>query len=308
MADVQKEKGFVPIADELLSALLRSHVPLTHQSVMLAVMDKTYGWQKRAGRVSVNWIAKFSDIDRHNVQHALIDLERWGMIERQAASGNQIRIIAVVKDYDLWVIPEAGSRSHHRRPCAPGGNPPPCVPGYAAPPCVPRHAGPACLGTHQPACLGTHKKKKKSLRTAAASAASPARPSMKKVKPKTYCPERLEPEERDEVRAWRDTEYPEKFSDAELNAQWVRFYRWNAGKKIRNAEWVLTFYNWLTGPKYEPLTNRCAGAAIPAVPAYAPGVQRSAEYWDGMERSWSEARESYDAERKAARCARSAAP
>lgn len=112
MANVQKENGFVSIAHELLSALFRSHVPRTHVAVMLAVMDKTYGWTKKADRISAAWISKFTDLDQRNVRRTLNDLERWNMIKRSPPNGKSLRIISVQKDYDQWSYAAPKTRSH----------------------------------------------------------------------------------------------------------------------------------------------------------------------------------------------------
>ena len=129
MADVQKEKGFVPIAHELLSALLRSGVPRTHVAVMLAVMDKTYGWNKKSDRISTSQIAEFTDLDERNVRRTLNDLERWNMIGRSPPKGKSVRIISVQKDYGQWNYAAPKTRSHRSptppldRSPTPGSNP-----------------------------------------------------------------------------------------------------------------------------------------------------------------------------------------
>jgi hypothetical protein len=55
------------------------------------------------------------------------------------------------------------------------------------------------------------------------------------------------------VRAWRDRKHPE-LGDRELAAQWERFTDHHIGNGNTRADWVRTFYTWLTGPFYKRLT------------------------------------------------------
>ena len=134
MANVQKENGFVPIARELLSALLRSGVPRTHLAVMFAVMDKTYGWSKKSDRISTKQIAKFTDLQDRHVRRTLNDLEEWNMIRRSPPKGKSVRVISVQKDFDEWHYATPKTRSHRPptpsldRPPAPGLNLPQASP------------------------------------------------------------------------------------------------------------------------------------------------------------------------------------
>jgi phage replication O-like protein O len=107
MADVQKENGFIPIARELLEALIRAPIPGRHLKVMLAIADKTYGWQKRTDRIASSQLAEITGIDARHVRNILAELERWGMIYRSPRRGSAIRSMGIVKDFDLWLVPVA---------------------------------------------------------------------------------------------------------------------------------------------------------------------------------------------------------
>lgn len=74
------------------------------------------------------------------------------------------------------------------------------------------------------------------------------------------CPEFLSVAQWLQVRTWRDDKHPE-FPDLELDAQWVRCSQHYRGEGKPKLDWVLTFYNWLTGPYYKPLTDECKAKA-----------------------------------------------
>ena len=85
------------------------------------------------------------------------------------------------------------------------------------------------------------------------------------VKRRKQCPENLTAEQWLQVHAWRDEGHP-AFPDAELEAQWVRCSQYYRGEGKPKLDWVLTFYNWLTGSNYKPLTDECKAKA-PLVPS-----------------------------------------
>ena len=81
-------------------------------------------------------------------------------------------------------------------------------------------------------------------------------------KRRTLCPELLTVEQWTQIHAWRDSGH-RPFDDDELSAQWTRHYQHHAGKGNLAINWVLSFYNWLTGPYYQPAsggTSKQSGA------------------------------------------------
>ena len=97
---------------------------------------------------------------------------------------------------------------------------------------------------------GEERREEKRGRPAPASPA-PSRPV--KRKPKTPCPNELDDAQRHQVRAWRDAKHP-GLDDRELGAQWALFADHYIGEGKVQADWVRTFYKWLTGPYYKRLT------------------------------------------------------
>jgi hypothetical protein len=73
-------------------------------------------------------------------------------------------------------------------------------------------------------------------------------------KRKTRCPENLTAKQWGQVHTWRDKKHPE-FSNRELKAQWERHANHHINKGEPGLDWVRSFYNWLTGDFYKPLTR-----------------------------------------------------
>ena len=96
------------------------------------------------------------------------------------------------------------------------------------------------------------------------------RKAARKSKRAVPCPEILTTEQWNQVFAWRDRERPE-FTNAELRAQWTLHYRHHAHKGNTGLKWVLSFYNWLTGPYYKPAVSGDSQPPRPQPPAYKPG-------------------------------------
>jgi hypothetical protein len=94
--------------------------------------------------------------------------------------------------------------------------------------------------------------------------AKPARASKRR---KTPCPEALTAEQWARIHAWRDTKHPD-FTNRELEAQWTLHYQYHGAKGNLALDWVLSFYNWLTGPFYKKAT--ASGNAAQAVKLYEP--------------------------------------
>lgn len=92
--------------------------------------------------------------------------------------------------------------------------------------------------------------------------------SRKKRKPETECLENPTAQQWTQIRAWRDKNHQSKFTDAELEAQWTLHYQHAQKYDIRAAKWVMSFYNWLTGPYYKRATASTLG--VRKVPNFKP--------------------------------------
>jgi hypothetical protein len=92
--------------------------------------------------------------------------------------------------------------------------------------------------------------------------------SLHKPKRATQCPEELTPKQWGQVHTWRDEKHPE-FSNRELKAQWERHANHHISKGNTGRNWVRSFYNWMTGDFYKPLT-RSLSSKDPAHRAWTP--------------------------------------
>ena len=99
-------------------------------------------------------------------------------------------------------------------------------------------------------------------------------------KRKTPCPETLDEKQWARVLAWRDEKHPE-FGQEELTAQWELHHQHHGAKGNLAIDWVLSFYNWLTGPYYKRATASGTAAAHPRVPAYEPPA--GPRLWESVE-------------------------
>ena len=99
MANPQKENGHVEIANEIIEELARVNLSAYEWRVLMIVLRKTYGWQKKTDRISLSQIAKATGIQRPHVVRAkktLIDKKL--LIERQGEIGPN-------KNYEQWQSP-----------------------------------------------------------------------------------------------------------------------------------------------------------------------------------------------------------
>lgn len=100
MASPQKENGFTAIANELLEAFLRFPMADEPRRVFLAVLRKTYGFQKKEDRIPLSQISSLTGILPQHVCRAFSKLKKMGMLRRDSSGRTSI-----IKDYSVWVLP-----------------------------------------------------------------------------------------------------------------------------------------------------------------------------------------------------------
>ena len=104
MADVQKEKGWTPIADELLEALARTYFKDHESRIIHFVIRKTFGWDKSWVRLSLTQIMEGTGItDRSNVSKCIHRLVDRRILERKGPQNRKGYKLKLQKDYDLWI-------------------------------------------------------------------------------------------------------------------------------------------------------------------------------------------------------------
>lgn len=99
MANPQKEQGYVPIANSLLEAILRFPLSDSAHRVFLAIIRKTYGYQKKTDRIPASQITALTGLPNRAVQKCLALLKEKNLITRDERG-----MTGIVKDFDAWKL------------------------------------------------------------------------------------------------------------------------------------------------------------------------------------------------------------
>ena len=110
----QLEDGYIRIANELFDAILEKLASYRHAKVVLAILRKTYGYQKREDDITVSQLAKMTGIHRNNVGAALKELEQMRVINPVRAGSHGL-MIGINKRHAEWVGEEAKARGPGRK-------------------------------------------------------------------------------------------------------------------------------------------------------------------------------------------------
>ena len=113
MADVQLEKGFTRIANELLEVLAFSTLPGLQLSIIMYVMRYTFGFNRKSHSLSLGFIAKGINSSRPRVSESLNTLIRKNIVKIiSEQKGTRARVLTVNKDYDTWNVDLSGFRNN----------------------------------------------------------------------------------------------------------------------------------------------------------------------------------------------------
>jgi len=97
VARPQVENGFTRVANELLDALCRLHLPGNQWKVLHVIIRKTYGWNQVSDWISGSQITEMTGLHRSRVCEALKALQQRRIILRDG------RRVGIRKDYDAWL-------------------------------------------------------------------------------------------------------------------------------------------------------------------------------------------------------------
>lgn len=111
MANPQKENGYTAVANELLEQIMKLSLNGTQFRIVLAVWRYTYGFRRTAHTLPLSYIAEKIEASKGQVQNALDQLIKKGIIEIVEDSKGG-RKLSVNKNYDEWdsketVVPAA---------------------------------------------------------------------------------------------------------------------------------------------------------------------------------------------------------
>ena len=102
-ASPQCENGFTRIANELLEAISLKRIPGQELRIVLFVARKTYGFGKKADRISYGQIAKATGIPRTRVITHIKSLVSKKVLGSLNNGTRQPSTIWINKDYSQWV-------------------------------------------------------------------------------------------------------------------------------------------------------------------------------------------------------------
>lgn len=110
MASPQIEDGYTRIANETMDALARGCPGNGECQLLMAIMRKTYGWNKKEDAISVSQLGDITGLSRRMVIYGLQNLEAKKMVViiRRKGRGvkNEINTISFQKNHALWVVQE----------------------------------------------------------------------------------------------------------------------------------------------------------------------------------------------------------
>lgn len=108
------EGGYIRIANELFDAVLKELTSYRHIKVVLAILRKTYGYQKKEDDITISQLAELTGIHRNNVGAAIKELEQMRVINPVRAGSHGL-MIGVNKRHSEWVGEEAKARGPGRK-------------------------------------------------------------------------------------------------------------------------------------------------------------------------------------------------
>ena len=96
----QVEDGFVRIANELFRAIRKAGLSKRELLVVMAVMQKTYGFNKKSDDMTMTQLADETDLALPHVSATVRDLHLKGVLSVEP--GEYGKVIGVVKNYHAW--------------------------------------------------------------------------------------------------------------------------------------------------------------------------------------------------------------
>jgi phage replication O-like protein O len=107
MTNPQTEKGYTRIANEILEVLARTPLKGSEHALVMAVLRKTYGFQKKEDKISISQLQDMMGLSRRAVIYNLQNLEAKGiLVVARSMDGdkNDVNLIRFNKNYDTWVV------------------------------------------------------------------------------------------------------------------------------------------------------------------------------------------------------------
>jgi len=103
MANVQKEHGYVPIANQYMDALIMARVRGRARKILDFIVRKTWGFNKKSDIIAIKQFEDATGLDRRHIKYELKYLEKNNLIIR-SQMGTKTKY-QIQKDYKKWGCP-----------------------------------------------------------------------------------------------------------------------------------------------------------------------------------------------------------
>lgn len=104
-ANPQKENGYTPIANELMEALAKTYLSTQEWRVLIAILRKTYGFNKKEDGIPLSQLADITGIDRRHIHRAIKKLSSRRVITVIHMGDRRVCKYRIQKDYTAWLSP-----------------------------------------------------------------------------------------------------------------------------------------------------------------------------------------------------------
>jgi phage replication O-like protein O len=101
MANPQIENGHVKIANELIEQFAKLNLSAYEWRILMAILRKTYGWNKKTDRISLTQFQEITGIPSHHIAVNIKHLVEKNIITKH--NGKLIMEYGLQKDYTMWV-------------------------------------------------------------------------------------------------------------------------------------------------------------------------------------------------------------
>lgn len=99
-ASPQLENGYTRLANELLDALIGAGLTARQWAVVMAVIRKTYGFNKKADEIGLSQLSTMTGIEKANLSRTVRELEAAHVINREA--GTHGHLLSINKQHKQW--------------------------------------------------------------------------------------------------------------------------------------------------------------------------------------------------------------
>ncbi len=104
MANPQLEDGYIRLARELCTALTKANLSGAEFRVLLAVVGKTYGWNKKQDQISISQLSALTGLSKRGVCKATISLVNKKALGREQKGTTNVTTYWINKDYEKWLL------------------------------------------------------------------------------------------------------------------------------------------------------------------------------------------------------------